>query len=448
MKAVIKAILLDFEARDSSLLAQQGFGKQREPLLRVTALARAFAPPAAVAGTYVQTGGTIRITTTAPHKLASGNSAFLDFVTGVPSPATNGSYALSTSPAPTVTTFNIAAKDVLTATYTQAGSAIHITTVGSHGLATGNAVHLAFATGGAPSGAYMITVDDANEFDVTASDWATSSGSNFVVFYKGGFTQSGTVLTLTSTVTHNLAVGDTVTLDFDVDSGSTTLANGAYVVATVVDATRFTVAAASAATRYGDFVMGPANVVTSRSGDVSLNFGNWSVGSTDTDLAQTPLRAPTVFNFFEPDYQFPGSLSAAGLITPEFQLSSDTNVIRQSNFLYNGIFNPSGNTAGLSSFRSGANNVVMDFGASMQTRPGGTSAWTSNENLSALIDAFNDLLLAGQLPASAKSVILAYVSNTGNIAYNNASPTDTQKRDRVRAIVHLLATSPEFTIQK
>jgi hypothetical protein len=34
------------------------------------------------------------------------------------------------------------------------------------------------------------------------------------------------------------------------------------------------------------------------------------------------------------------------------------------------------------------------------------------------------------------------------ISYNNATPTDTQKRDRLRAIVHFLLISPDFTIQR
>ena len=38
------------------------------------------------------------------------------------------------------------------------------------------------------------------------------------------------------------------------------------------------------------------------------------------------------------------------------------------------------------------------------------------------------------------------------VAYNNGStntnPSDTEKRDRIRAIVHLIITSPDFTIQR
>src|SRR6185369_6712314 len=42
MQAVVRAILLDYEARAKAVVATQGYGKQREPLLRVTQMARAF----------------------------------------------------------------------------------------------------------------------------------------------------------------------------------------------------------------------------------------------------------------------------------------------------------------------------------------------------------------------------------------------------------------------
>jgi Protein of unknown function (DUF1800) len=44
MKAVIKAILTDYEARTTDLLGNDGYGKLREPLLRATAVIRAFHP--------------------------------------------------------------------------------------------------------------------------------------------------------------------------------------------------------------------------------------------------------------------------------------------------------------------------------------------------------------------------------------------------------------------
>jgi len=56
-------------------------------------------------------------------------------------------------------------------------------------------------------------------------------------------------------------------------------------------------------------------------------------------------------------------------------------------------------------------------------------------------------LLAGQLSAAAKTNIINYVTNTVNFPYSTP-PTQTQMRDRVRAVVHLITCSPDFTIQR
>jgi uncharacterized protein (DUF1800 family) len=77
MKAVVKAILLDYEARSNSSATKPVFGKQREPLLRYAAAGRAFRQNAA-SGTYMQNGSHV-ISITMPNKLAGGNSVFLEF---------------------------------------------------------------------------------------------------------------------------------------------------------------------------------------------------------------------------------------------------------------------------------------------------------------------------------------------------------------------------------
>src|SRR5260370_16057046 len=168
------------------------------------------------------------------------------------------------------------------------------------------------------------------------------------------------------------------------------------------------------------------------------------MGATDSgnspSLAHTPLRAPTVFNFFFPNYMFPGPLENAGLTTPEFQLTSDTTTVLQMNFLESALLNNTGNTNGLSSFISGNGALVLDLGPWM------TAGYTANSaGLSSLVDALNSLLTGGQLSASAKTLIVNYVN--ANITISSP-PTYTQMRDRVRAVVHLLINSPDFTIQK
>jgi hypothetical protein len=86
----------------------------------------------------------------------------------------------------------------------------------------------------------------------------------------------------------------------------------------------------------------------------------------------------------------------------------------------------------------------------MGTAPGG-QPWAADVNLPALVDQLNTLLMGGQMKAEMKTVIIDYIKGpvSGTKYFPmSATPTDTQKRDRIRAIVHLIVTSPDFTIQR
>ena len=71
----------------------------------------------------------------------------------------------------------------------------------------------------------------------------------------------------------------------------------------------------------------------------------------------------------------------------------------------------------------------------------------SASGIPGLVDSLNTLLCAGQLSAGAKTNIVSYVATTANFPYS-ASPTTSQMRDRVRAVIHLILESPDYTIQK
>jgi hypothetical protein len=171
------------------------------------------------------------------------------------------------------------------------------------------------------------------------------------------------------------------------------------------------------------------------------------------------LNANTVFNFYFPSFEFPGALASAGLTTPEFQLTSDTSVALQMNFLEAGILGNPNNTNGLSSYNNGNGAIMLDIGQWMTTN------YTANAGVPSLVDNLNTLLLAGQLSAPAKTNIVNYityaapamtniVNNVTNVTAATTNfpyatpPTQGQMRDRVRGVVHLIIDSPDYTIQK
>ena len=59
------------------------------------------------------------------------------------------------------------------------------------------------------------------------------------------------------------------------------------------------------------------------------------IDSLRTNLGQSPLDAPTVFNWFYPDFTVPGKLAQAGLFAPEMQTATEAAEVSKINLLYN-----------------------------------------------------------------------------------------------------------------
>src|SRR6185312_5080112 len=69
---------------------------------------------------------------------------------------------------------------------------------------------------------------------------------------------------------------------------------------------------------------------TSTNGDYQL----YDLSASDTGLGQSPLRSPSVFNFFRPGYVPPGTeIATAGKQAPEFQLLNETTTAGYANFM-------------------------------------------------------------------------------------------------------------------
>ncbi len=447
LQAVVRAILIDYEARSTDMLTQPTYGKQREPLLRVTAVARAFPPGPPSVATYNENGSTtISITNSAPHRLGTNDTIWLNFsdTSGQPAPSSQAYGVTWLSP----TNFSVTAPGFLSGTYVQTNGAITVS-ISGHSLATNFAVYLTFTTGGATNGVVTVTnVPDSNHFIAATADTTNRAGNCLLYRWTGGgFTEGKTngMVTIYAPYPHGLNPGDNVFVNFT-QAGNP--ADGLYPVNTVIDATHFTILTANspssafASDQQLIYPLIPPPLV--RRGTVTVSWNTWALNATDTgssaSLAQTPLNSPTVFNFFFPSYAFPGPLSDAGLTTPEFQLTSDTSVAWQMNFMEGGLLNNTGNTNGPSSFIGGNGSLTMDLGPYM------TTALTSNTGIPNLVDSLNSLLCAGQLSPAGKAFIVSYVTNTSNFPYT--TPTPSQMRDRVRAVVHLILTSPDYIIQK
>ncbi len=76
-------------------------------------------------------------------------------------------------------------------------------------------------------------------------------------------------------------------------------------------------------------------LITSEIAKFPVGTTMFRLGSnTDGTIGQTPLYAPSVFNYFLPDYSPAGTLSTNGLKAPEFQIATDVSVITHINVLH------------------------------------------------------------------------------------------------------------------
>ena len=70
----------------------------------------------------------------------------------------------------------------------------------------------------------------------------------------------------------------------------------------------------------------------------------WFGSTLDVNrLGQSPLRSPSVFNFFRPGYVPPNTaLGAQGLVVPELQITNETTVAGYANFMQSVLPNGAG----------------------------------------------------------------------------------------------------------
>ena len=168
--------------------------------------------------------------------------------------------------------------------------------------------------------------------------------------------------------------------------------------------------------------------------------GSWKVLNTSnpaTHLGQSPLHAPSVFNFFRPGFVPPGTaMATAQAPAPEFQLVNETTVSGYLNYMQgvirNGISCPSPDVPQAGGDR------VFDIKASYADE----MALVSNP--AALVSHLGLVLCGGTLSEQTQSLIVSVLSA---MPVTDAS-TEAAKLDRIAAAVLMVMASADYLIQK
>ncbi|MEO7241931.1 MAG: DUF1800 family protein, partial [Variovorax sp.] len=160
---------------------------------------------------------------------------------------------------------------------------------------------------------------------------------------------------------------------------------------------------------------------------VSSTKGTWKIGNLSSSayqLSQSPLRSPSVFNFFRPGYVPPNSVfGSSGRVAPEFQLVNEISVGGYLNFMQSVIPNGFDSKDVIASYAS-EKALALDI-------PG-------------LVSRLNLLLTGNQLSQATQGVIRNALATPAL----TAASSDAAKANRVYAAVLLVMASAEYLIQK
>ncbi len=149
--------------------------------------------------------------------------------------------------------------------------------------------------------------------------------------------------------------------------------------------------------------------------------GIWNIPNLSdpaSRLGQSPLRSPSVFNFFRPGYVPPNSaLGTAKITAPEFQITNETTIVAWANYAQGFIVN-------------GVGEVKPDYTAELALAADAT----------ALVNRVVLLLTGNALAADTVATITTAVNSI-------SAATDTGKKNRVYAAIHLVLCAPAYLVQ-
>ncbi|MDP4721418.1 MAG: DUF1800 family protein [Akkermansiaceae bacterium] len=225
-------------------------------------------------------------------------------------------------------------------------------------------------------------------------------------------------------------------------------------------------------------------------GSFPADAGYFREGSTEGTLGQTPLDAPTVFNWFYPDYSTGDAIADAGLVTPEFQIATEINTITHINRNYTLTTSSSGESAGTLpnyselGYGNNADHLIPDVSqgaAATQAREvvymavmdengdgiisaAGDPGTFDNpakirEACAALVDHLDLLLCAGTLkadygasadPENPRDIIIDFLAANATYLDNDdiVANQELVRHERYEKAAYLISNSPQSMIQR
>ena len=154
-------------------------------------------------------------------------------------------------------------------------------------------------------------------------------------------------------------------------------------------------------------------------GEINMTAGTNFEGS----FGESPLEAPTVFNFYPPDFEQPGTLADANKVAPEFAIVSEASTYSMGN-----VFNrfTQGGYVGITPVPTDRPLINL-------------ASLTANANNSAaLVATINSTMLYGSMSTAMQSRLTSMVDNLAGASNNEIA----------WSAVYLTMLSPEYATQR
>ncbi|MEM6886233.1 MAG: DUF1800 family protein [Verrucomicrobiota bacterium] len=165
-----------------------------------------------------------------------------------------------------------------------------------------------------------------------------------------------------------------------------------------------------------------------RAFNLTTTNGTYQNRAPDARLAfqQQPLTAPSVFNFYLPNHSPLGPINDAGLVAPEFEITTASTTVSTMNFWVRAAFyqNP-----------MEFDGAIGQVGATMDLQ---TEYALAATNPAALVDRLDIILTYGSMDARSKRVILN--------AITQAAAAGMSVNDRVHLAIYLFVNTPDFAV--
>jgi hypothetical protein len=152
------------------------------------------------------------------------------------------------------------------------------------------------------------------------------------------------------------------------------------------------------------------------------NRSDGALASYANLMGQNPFNSPTVFNYYSPDYNVPGT----SILAPEFELLNTNTSTRRTNFLHTLIFD--GLTPNATDSLRGTSLTFTEFLPLAEADPTGTL----------LLDGLNARMMHGRMSIAQRDIILQAVA-----AVPSSNPML-----RIKTAVYLIAVSSAYQIQR